>query len=50
MFEPVKHKSKKIYYSQKIIEYKDNDKNAWNVMKELIAKARKLEPHLPGNF
>ena len=27
MFESVKHKSKKSYYSQKIIEYKDNVKN-----------------------
>ena len=26
MFESVKHKSKKSYYSQKIIEYKDNAK------------------------
>ena len=26
MFESIKHKSKKSYYSQKIIEYKDNAK------------------------
>ena len=26
MFESIKHKSKKNYYSQKIIEYKDNAK------------------------
>ena len=48
MFESIKHKSKKIYYSQKIIEYKDNAKKTWNVRKELIGKTRKSEPHLPG--
>ena len=47
MFESIKHKSKKSYYSQKIIEYKDNAKKTWNVMKELIGKTRKSEPHLP---
>ena len=26
MFESIKHKSEKSYYSQKIIEYKDNAK------------------------
>ena len=48
MFESIKHKSKNIYYSQKIIEYKDDAKRTpWNVMKELIGKIRKSEPHLP---
>ena len=51
MFESNKHKSKKVYYSQKIIEYKDNaKKNIWNVMKELIGKTRKSESHLPGKL
>ena len=50
MFESIKHKSKKSYYSQKIIEYKDNAKKTWNVMKELIGKTRKSEPHLPGKL
>ena len=31
-------------------EYKDNAKNTWNVMKELIGKTRKSEPHLPGKY
>ena len=48
MFESIKHKSKKSCYSQKIIEYKDNAKKTWNVMKELIGKTRKSEPHVPG--
>ena len=46
MFESIKNKSKKSYHSQKIIEYKDNEKK-WKVMKELICKTRKSEPHLP---
>ena len=25
-------------------------KKTWNVMKELIGKTRKSEPHLPGTF
>ena len=48
MFEPIKHKSKKSYYSQKIVEYKDNAKKSWNVMKELVGKTRKSEPDLTG--
>ena len=50
IFESIKHKSKKSFYSQKIIEYKDNAKKTWNVMKELIGKTRKSEPHLPGKL
>ena len=50
MFELIKHKSKKSYYSQKIIKYKDNAKKTWSVMKELIGKTRKSEPHLPGKL
>ena len=50
MFQSIRHKSKKSYYSQKIIEYKDNTKKTWNVMKELIGKTRKSEPHLPGKL
>ena len=50
MLESIKHKSKKSCYSQKIIEYKDNAKKTWNVMKELIGKTRKSESHLPGKL
>ena len=50
IFESIKHKSKKSYYSQKIIEYKDNAKETWNVTKELIGKTRKSEPHIPGKL
>ena len=27
-----------------------HEKKKWNVMKELIGKTRKSEPHLPGTF
>ena len=41
-FESVKLKSKRIYYSSKILEFKNNAKKIWDVMKELIGKARNL--------
>ena len=50
MFGSIKLKSKKSYYSQKVIEYKENAKKAWNVMKDLIDKTWKSEPHLPGKL
>ena len=50
MFESIKHKSRKAYYSQKVIEQKDNVKKRWNFIKELTGKARKSEPHLPGKI
>ena len=33
-----------------MIEYKDNAKRTWNVMKELKSKSRNSEPHLPGKL
>ena len=39
--------SKRIYYSSKILEFKNNAKKTWGVMKELIGKARKTESSLP---
>ena len=33
-----------------MIEYKDKAKTTRNVMKELIGKTRKSEPHLPGKL
>ena len=50
MFKSIKLKSKGSSYSQKIIEYKNNLKKTkqnktWKVMKELVGKTRKSEPH-----
>ena len=47
MFETIKRKSKRIYYSQKILEYKTNAKNTWNIMKEVIGKTNKSGSRLP---
>ena len=47
LFESVKRNSKRIYYSSKILEFKNNAKKSWGVMKELIGKARNTESSLP---
>ena len=47
LFESIKHKSKRIYHSSKILEIKNNAKKIWGVMKELIGKARNTESSLP---
>ena len=47
LFESVKRKSKRIYYSSKILEFKNNAKKTWGVMKELIGKAHNTESSLP---
>ena len=46
LFESVKHKSKRIYYSSKILELKNNANITWIVLKELIAKIRITESSL----
>ena len=46
LFESVKRKSKRIYYSSKILEFKNNAKKTWGVMKELIGKTRNTESSL----
>ena len=47
LFESVKCKPKRIYYLSKILEFKNNAKKIWGVMKELIGKARNTESSLP---
>ena len=47
MFEIMKRKSKRNYYSQKIPENKNNAKKSWNVMKKVLVKANKLDSRLP---
>ena len=46
LFESVKRKSKRIYYSSKILGFKSNAKKTWGAMKELIGKARNTESSL----
>ena len=40
LFEAVKRKSRKNRYSQKILQFKYDIKKRWNVMKEIIGKAK----------
>ena len=47
LFESLKRKSKRIYYSSKIKEFENNAKKTWGVLKELIGKARNTESSLP---
>ena len=47
LFESVKRKSKRICYSSKILEFKNNAKKTCGVMKKLIGKACNTKPSLP---
>ena len=47
MFETIKRKSKRNYYSQKILEYENNSKKTWNIMKEALGKTNKPGSRLP---
>ena len=47
VFEFAKRKSKKIYYSSKILEFKNNAKNTGSVMKELMGKICNAESSVP---
>ena len=38
LFESIKRKSKKSYFSKQILQYKNNMKKTWSVMKEIIGK------------
>ena len=50
LFESVKRKFKRIYYSSKILELKNNTKKTWCVMKGRISKIRNTESSLPKNL
>ena len=47
LFESAKRKSKRICYSSEILEFKNNAKKTWDVMKELIGTAHNTESSLP---
>ena len=44
LFETIKRKSKKNYYSEKILSFKGNANNTWKTMKDLIEKAKMSKP------
>ena len=49
-FGYTKRKSKKIYYLSKLLEFRNNSKKIWGVMKELIGKIRNIESSFPKTF
>ena len=40
LFETIKRKSKKSYYSEKILSFKGDVKKTWKIIKDLIGKAK----------
>ena len=47
LFESLKKKAMKKYYSEKISKYKHDAKKAWSIMKELIGKIKLKSSKLP---
>ena len=47
MFESIKQRSEKLYYSNLIIKYQNNIKKTWQVIKDVIGKTKSLSNHLP---
>ena len=47
MFETLKFKTKKNYYNKLISKYKNNLKNTWSVIKEVIGKTKIRSSKLP---
>ena len=47
LFESLKKKAKKKYYSEKISKYKHDAKKTWSIMKELIGKIKPKCSNLP---
>ena len=47
LFESLKKKAKKKYYSEKISKYKHDDKQTCSVMKELIGKIKLKSSNIP---
>ena len=47
LFESLKKRAKKKYYSEKISKYKHDAKKTWSIMKELIGKIKLKSSNLP---
>ena len=47
LFESLKKKVKKKYYSEKISEYKHDAKKTWSIMKELVGKIKLKSSNFP---
>ena len=50
LFESLKKRAKKKYYSEKISKYKHDAKKAWSIMKELIGKIQPKSSNLPRSI
>ena len=47
MFETIKKRSKKNYYSNLILSHKDSIKKTWQIIKETIGKGSNNTQHFP---
>ena len=47
LFETIKRRSKKTFYSEKLQKFKDDAKKAWSVMKEILGKTTRKSLTLP---
>ena len=47
LFESIKKRSKKSYFSKLILKYKNNIKKTWQVIKEAIEKEKYRQKNLP---
>lgn len=47
LFERIKRKSEKYYDSTQILKYKDNIKQTWLIIKEVIGKTKMIHNNLP---
>ena len=47
LFESIKKRSKKLYFSKLILKYKNNIKKTWHVIKEAIGKEKYKQQNLP---
>ena len=50
LFEIIKRKSKKQFYSEKLIKFQGNAKKTWPIMKELIGKTKIYKSSFPQNI
>ena len=47
LFESLKRKSKKIYYTRRLENYQNDVKKSWDVIKEIIGKAKLTKKSFP---
>ena len=50
LFESIKQRAKSQYYSKMILHYKDNIKQTWQIMREVIGKGKLVNNSLPKHL